>query len=212
MQLQNKSPYSASMTGCGFMLEEMNRILPLLMDPASDTLLKKEVVENSYLMINTENTRKRAVVELVKRYQSVPQEFWKEYLSVSKEAQCVAMYFVNLKCYRLFFDLHLNLVLKKWHSIRQTLTRTDVLMEINAIATQDDFVDSWSDNTKIKVASAFLSFLRKVKFLEPNGEQLKPISLTDEEFAFYLKIRENWFLEACLLQPYEIERITKVLV
>lgn len=55
MNNKYNSPYSASVTGCGYMLDEMNNILPLLMSSEQDALLKKEIIENKYLMINTEN-------------------------------------------------------------------------------------------------------------------------------------------------------------
>ncbi len=80
-------------------------------------------------------------------------------------------------------------------------------MEINEIAAKDEFVAGWSENTKEKVASSFLSFMRKAVFFSESGENLVPIHLEDAEFAFYLQIGEPWFLEACLLQPYEINRI-----
>lgn len=75
MNNKYNSPYSASVTGCGYMLDEMNNILPLLMSPEQDALLKKEIIENKYLMMNTENTRKRAVAEFRLRYNSVPPAF-----------------------------------------------------------------------------------------------------------------------------------------
>lgn len=103
------SPYSAAMTGCGFMWEEMTNVLPLLMSDDSEALLKQEIIDNNYLMMRTEQTRKRAVAEFVKRYKAVPMYFWKSYQGFSKEAKIVAMYFVNLKCYKLFYDLHLIL-------------------------------------------------------------------------------------------------------
>ena len=207
MNKKVQSPYTAAMTGCGFMWEEMTNVLPLLMSPDSAGLLKQEIIENNYIMLKTENTRKRAIAEFVRRYNSVPRHFWESYRTFSREAKIVAMYFVNLKCYRLFFDLHLNLVLKKWNSTRQSLNRSDVLMEINEIAANDAFVAGWSEKTKEKVASSFLSFMRKAGFFPENGEELVPIRLSDEEFAFYLQTGEAWFLEACLLQPYEINRI-----
>lgn len=51
MNNKYNSPYSASVTGCGYMLDEMNNILPLLMSSEQDALLKKEIIENKYLMI-----------------------------------------------------------------------------------------------------------------------------------------------------------------
>ena len=74
------------------------------------------------------------------------------------------------------------------------------------IAADDPFVDSWSDATKRKVVGSYLTILRKVGILD-DSDTLHPVSLPDTDFAFYLTIGEPWFLEACLLQPYEIERI-----
>lgn len=204
------SPYSAAMTGCGFMWEEMTNVLPLLMSDDSEALLKQEIIENNYLMMRTEQTRKRAVAEFVKRYKAVPMYFWESYKGFSKEAKIVAMYFVNLKCYKLFYDLHLNLVLKKWNSVHQSITKQDVLVEINEIAANDEFVCGWSEITKGKVASSFLSFLKKTGFVKDLSGTLSPIYLSDEEFAFYMKLGEAWFLDACLLQQYEINRIKQV--
>ena len=173
------SPYSAAMTGCGFMWEEMTNILPLLMSDDSEALLKQEVIENKYLMMRTEQTRKRAVSEFVKRYKAVPMHFWESYQRFSKEAKIAAMYFVNLKCYKLFYDLHLNLVLKKWNSVHQSITKQDVLVEINEIAANDEFVCNWSEITKEKVAISFLSFLKKAGFIKDKSGTLSPIYLHD---------------------------------
>lgn len=162
--------------------------------------------------MKTEHTRKKAVAEFIRRYNAVPRHFWTNYRIFSKEAKIVAMYYVNLKCYKLFFDLHLNLVLKKWNSVRQSVSRSEVIMEINEIATKDEFVDNWSDNTKEKVASSFLSFLRKAGFIKEGTDNLTPIQLHDNEFRFYLSLGETWFLEFCLLQPYEINRIKQLVL
>ncbi len=52
MEKKIKSPYTAAMTGCSFMWEEMTHILPLLMSPDSGKLLKQEVIENNYMSIH----------------------------------------------------------------------------------------------------------------------------------------------------------------
>ena len=80
------------------------------------------------------------------------------------------------------------------------------MMEFNEIAAKDEFVDSWSDSTKGKVASAYLTILRKVGMLS-NDNRLH--SLLCNNYYYYLAKGESWFLEACLLQPYEIDNIKK---
>lgn len=95
-----KSPYTAAMTGCGFMWKEMTNILPLLMSPDSPGLLKQEIIENKYLMMNTEHTRKKAVAEFIKRFNSVPLRFWQEYQLFSPNAQIVAIFNRAVQYYR----------------------------------------------------------------------------------------------------------------
>lgn len=204
--MKNNSPYSAAITGCGFMINEMTAVLPLLMSVDADALLKDEIINNRLLKINTETTRKRAIAEFQRRYKAVPPAFWKHYLDMSPQAQNIAMFFVVLKAYRICFDFQVNVVIKKWNSVSQSVTFNDVYMQMMEIAADDPFVDSWSDATKRKVVGSYLTILRKVGILD-DSDALHPVSLPDADFAFYLTIGEPWFLEACLLQPYEIERI-----
>lgn len=204
--MKNNSPYSAAITGCGFMIDEMTAVLPLLMSDNADALLRDEKINNRLLKINTEQTRKKAITEFKRRYKAMPLSFWKDYLDMSPQAQNVAMFFVVLKAYRICFDFQVNVVIKKWNSVSQSVTFNDVYMQMMEIAADDPFVDSWSDATKRKVVGSYLTILRKVGILD-DSDALHPVSLPDTDFAFYLTIGEPWFLEACLLQPYEIERI-----
>ena len=105
----NKSPYSASMTGCGLVFNEFNAVLPLLMEPNGKDLLKNEVRDNRYLMMNSENTRKRCASELQKRYDAVPASFWVDYQSMSEQDQTIALFFVILKTYKICFDRYRRL-------------------------------------------------------------------------------------------------------
>ena len=65
-------------------------------------------------------------------------------------------------------------------------------------------MDSWSDATKKKVASGYLSILRHVNMLDSDDrlQALRPTNIN-----FYFGIGEPWFLDACLLEPYEIETL-----
>lgn len=188
------------------MIDEMTAVLPLLMSDNADALLRDEIINNRLLKINTETTRKRAIAEFQRRYKAVLPAFWKHYLDMSPQAQNIAMFFVVLKAYRICFDFQVNVVIKKWNSVSQSVTFNDVYMQMMEIAADDPFVDSWSDATKRKVVGSYLTILRKVGILD-DSDALHPVSLPDTDFAFYLTIGEPWFLEACLLQPYEIERI-----
>ena len=201
-----KSIYSAALTGCSFMIDEMNACLPLLMDENSEALMKQEVSENKVMMMRSQQTRSRASVEFRRRYVAVPRGFWEKYLLMGRQQQLIAMYYVCLKTYRILFDLHVNVALKKWKSANRTVTKNDAMSEIYEIAANDEFVDSWSEETKDRVASSFLTFMRKAGLLKETGELQAP-RLNDTEYRIFIEMGDEWFLQACFLELFEIQRI-----
>ncbi len=205
---KNNSPYTAAITGGGFLFDETNLLLPLMMSEDSEMLLKKEKLENNLLQINRQTSRERAIFEIRRRYNTVPKLFWEDYLQMNEQSQKIALFYVILKTYKICFDFQINVTRNKWQSISRSLTKDDLLMELNEIGARDEFVDSWSDNTRDRLASAYLSILRKVGMLDEENE-LHPVKDTDDNMAYYIRIGEQWFLDACLLQPYEINEIKK---
>ena len=202
------SPYTAAITGGGFLFTETNVLLPLLQSADREALLKDERVNNRLLQINAESSRYNAIVEIARRYDAMPTNFWEDYKNMNEEDQQVALFFVILKTYKICFDFHINVTMRKWNSISKSLVFDDIEMEFNEVSARDEFVDSWSEKTKRKVASSYLTILRKVGILD-NEDNLHPLSASN--FDYYILNGEQWFLEACLLQPYQIENIKKQL-
>ena len=194
------------------MFNEMKAILPLFLSDDAESLLKQEIAENNLLLIKSETSRKRAVSEFRRRFNAVPRTFWEWFNTVSETTQMFAMFYVNLKTYRILFDFQINVVLSNWNSISQSVTYNDVLSELYQISASDEFVDSWSEETKNKVVSWFVTLLVKVGLLNKKTSQLSSPLINEEEFAYFLKINEAWFLEACLLDPFVINRIKSLAV
>jgi hypothetical protein len=207
-----KEKYTASLTGCGFMFNEMKAILPLFLSDDAESLIKQEITENNLLLIKSETSRKRAVSEFRRRFNAVPRSFWEWFNTVTETTQMFAMFYVNLKTYRILFDFQINVVLSNWNGISQSVTYNDVLSELYQISASDEFVDSWSEETKNKVVSWFVTLLVKVGLLNKKTSQLSSPLINEEEFAYFLKINEAWFLEACLLDPFVINRIKSLAV
>lgn len=207
--MYKESPYTAAITGGGFLFTETNALLPLLQSPDRESLLKDEKLNNRLLQINAETSRYRAIMEIARRYDAMPVSFWNDYQAMNETDQQVALFFVILKTYKICFDFHINVTMRKWNSISKQLVYEDIEMEFSEVSARDEFVDSWSDNTKRKVASAYLTVLRKVGILDKE-DNLHPLSASN--FDYYITNGEQWFLEACLLQPYQIDNIKKQLV
>lgn len=208
--LRRNSPYTAGMTGCGFVVDEMTRMLPLFMAEDSDALLKQEIQNNEVLLIPSLKTRQRVISELNKRFRAVPSTFWESYLTLGPQMQVLAMFFVLLKTYRLYFDFQVDVVRNKWNSFNQTVSNNDFLAAISDIACNDEFVDTWSDSTRAKIASSFLSILRRVGFISNKDGDLRQLEYSDEDLAFFVRIGEPWFLDAILIPPYRIETIKSI--
>lgn len=201
---KNNSPYTAAITGCAFLYYEFKRILPLLLSADADTLLKEEIENNHILQINSRKARRTFVLEFKRRFVSVPIHFWQSWQNWSEEGQRAGLFYAILKTYKLVFDFHFNVAIKRWNSIDHQLSKSDIMMELNEISAHDAFVDSWSDNTKSRCASGYLTILRQTGLLTEKTNELQSIHPDAADLAYYFRSGEEWFLEACLLYPYEI--------
>ncbi len=208
---KNNSPYSASFTGCAMLYNEFVRILPLLLSADSSKALKKEIEENNLLMVNSKTSRDRFIYEFKRRFNAVPRNFWSVFPSLSESGQRIALFYSILKAYRLLFDFQYNVSLRHWNSIDTTISKNDILQEFNELSSRDEFVASWSDKTKEKCASQYLTMLRQSGMLNKDNT-LKSPEVNPEDWDYYIKNGEEWFLEACFLYPYEIENIKTALL
>lgn len=204
----NRSPYS-TITGCTFLYYEFKRMLPLLISPDSDALLKDEVENNRVMQVNSIASRKRFVAEFRRRFAAVPPIYWQAWMGMSEAGQRIGLFYAIMKTYKLVFDFHLNVAMRKWNSVDHSLRKDDLEMEFNEIAAHDEMVDSWSDATKSKCISNYLTILRQSGLLDEKTGELTPVRLDASDAAFYIRFGEEWFLEACLLYQYEINEIKK---
>lgn len=140
--MRTPSPYSASITGGGFLFNETNALLPLLLDENATALIKEEVLNNNILHINSEKSRKRNVAEIKRRFEALPRTFWYDYMEMSEENKRIALFFVLLKTYKILFDFHANVAMRRWRSASQDISIEDLMMEFNSISAKDEFVDS----------------------------------------------------------------------
>ena len=137
----------------------------------------------------------------------MPKSFWTNYQTLSEDQQRLAIFFVILKSYRLLFEFQVNVAVKKYHSANNTLQTDDLWMEFYNIASRDEFVDSWTEKTKKKAISVYLTMLRQAGLLNSDTAELQRIDIEKEAFIPYVRLGELWFLQACFLPQYEIENI-----
>lgn len=204
---KKNSPYTATITGCAFLFNEFLRILPLMMSEDAAEQLKDEVKTNRILQVNSQKARQTFITEFKRRHNAVPITFWGNFQTMSEQAQRAGLLYAILKAYKLAFDFHFNVTIKRWNSVEQTLKKNDIMMEFNELSARDEFVDSWTDKTKDRCVSQYLTILRQAGLLKNKTDELQPIHLAPSDYAYYIRSGEEWFLGACLLYPYEVNDI-----
>lgn len=212
MTNKNNSPYSAAITGCAFLYTEFLHILPLLMNENSSLLLREEVLYNKTLHVNSQKARQNFITEFKRRYDAVPASFWRQFVHWHEPAQRAGLLYAILKAYKLAFDFHFNVTVKRWNSAEQTLCKNDLMMEFSEISSRDSFVDGWTENTKGRCASQYLTILHQAGLLQAKTDELHPIRLDKADYTYYVHSGEEWFLEACLLYPYEVNELKEQIV
>ena len=210
--LGKNSPYSASFTGAAMLFSEMNVAVQMLLEDNSPETIKKLKTDANYIQIKSETARRRVTAEFVKRFNAVPRSFWERYVSLNENEQRLALLYVILKTYQILFEFQINLVIPKYNSPDRVLTKNDVNMALNEIASQDEFVDSWTEETRDRVSSQYLIILRQSGLINDVTKELQTPEVADSGLVWYVQTGEVWFLQACLLPGYKIEQLKQLAV
>ncbi len=210
--LKATSQYSASFTGATMMYNEMNIVVKMLLEDDSKEIVKLLKTDAQYLMIKSSTSRERVTSELVKRFRTMPDSFWQEYLNLGEKQQRLALFFVILKTYKILFEFQVNLAIPKFNSIDRILTKNDAYAALSEIASRDEFVDSWTDETRDRVASHYVTMVKQAGLSNEATGELTPPDVEDRDFIPYIKSGNIWFLQACFLPAYKIEQIKQLAI
>jgi len=189
---------------------EMNAVIPYLLEDNSRVMIKRLEEDASILKIQSLSARKRTLSEIVKRYKTMPSSFWESYLQLDEQSQRLDLFFVILKTYKLLFDFQINYLLDKYNSASPVFSSDEVLIALNEIGANDELVDSWTDETKKKIVSVYLVMLKQMGFVNGENSEISRLDIDKEKYVRYIKLGEDWFLQACLLPLYEIDNIKRL--
>ncbi|GEO05553.1 hypothetical protein AAE02nite_32170 [Adhaeribacter aerolatus] len=190
--------------GGALLFNEFRAVLPLLKEPSFKELLEKEVKENLLLKINAQASRARIANELRNRAGSVDREFWFYFEGLEEKEQRLALYYIILKTYPLLLNFHFEVVLKKWRTLDYHLEKFDLQMRLDEIVSQDATVAGWTDNSRNKIISVFMTMLKDAGFLSRN-QLRKPENISSSFWKFFVTAGDLWFLEACFVNKTERE-------
>lgn len=209
---KHNSPYSASFTAASMMYNETLVVVQMLLNDDLNEVKKKLKEDAEYLKIQSVSARERVMAELTKRYETMPKTFWIDFMPLPEEQQRLALFFVLLKTYRLLFHFQVELALPKYNSIDRVLCSNDVIMCLNEIASKEEFVNGWSEQTRKKISSTYITMLKQAGLIDKTNGELMPPALSDEDLVRYAQSGDVWFLQACFLPQYRIEQIKMIAI
>ncbi len=199
--LQDK--YTASFTAGALLFEETDAVIKFFQTHSLGDS-KKLIESNEFLKINSINSRKRRVQEILKRIETVPIDYWEFYNNLTtKDEKKVFLYFVCLKKYILIRDFHLEIVINKWRLLDSNLNKADILRFLKWASEKHPEIDEWTASTIDKIAQIIILMLKETNLLL-NGK-LKKVHLNQDFWPFFWNHGESWFLEAMLLSKEERE-------
>jgi len=193
--LEHHSIYDANFTAGGLMLESLDRLAPVLLGIDVEQALREESENNSFVGIKTLGARKRILSEVARRYRVAPTDFWRWYFERSAREKALASYFLCMKAYRLVFDLHHELALRKFR-IGSELKALDVEQFLDLLGGKDEYVGGWSEETLKKLNTQFRKALKDANLLR-GDELVAPSGIPVGFWDYFKEQKEDWFLEAC---------------
>ncbi len=201
--MDSKSKYTASFTAGALLFQEFNSVSQFMHDDGLASVLQTEVHENKYLAIKMQSARKRIIQEMVKRVENAPTGFWGFYTEISEAEQKLALFYLCLKTYYLVFDFHFEVTVPKWKLHANELDVYDIQMRLDRIASDDDTVYNWSEQTKEKLISRYRKILLEAGLMQKD-QLIKPMAVSDAFWRFFIGLNEPWFIEACFYNRNEI--------
>lgn len=190
--------YNGTFSSNGILFNETISLVQILKSDNVEDGLAKEVKENNLLQINSEATRGRAVREIRKRNKYTEPGFWDRFDQSTEPEQRLLFFYLCLKTYRILFDLHFLVTVKRFY-IDSTLPETFYYkMAVDELASGNEKVAAWSETTLKKTLSNYRSLLRVSGLLK--GDMLTSPNVDDSFWDQFKMNSEIWFLEACF-QP-----------
>lgn len=189
------------------MFDETIVVVRMLLADNSDKTIVRLREDVGLLKIRSAKSRTTVTREIVKRFNAMPTAFWTTFLTLPEPEQRLALFFVLLKTYPLLFHLQTSLALPKYGSIDRQLSSRDVLLALEELGAADPLVDSWTDLSKQKIASTFVTMLRQAGLIDPQSGELAPAQVSDDAFIPYVRSGELWFLQVCFLPQYKVQQI-----
>ena len=190
--------YDANFTAVGLLLNEFKVMSEMLLSDDFLNILREEEETNKTIGIATMSARKRIIAEIKRRYFIAPKGFWNYFVQWNEHEMKFGLLFLCFKAYPLILDIHIEVALKKFQT-GNTLNAYDVQMRLDEIASKDEFVANWSNQTLDKLNVQYRKAIKDVGIYD-GLNLIIPHRIASTFWQYFEDIDESWFLTACFLK------------
>lgn len=189
--------YDANFTAGGLLYYEFIKLEPILLGNSVVKDIKEEAEKNQLMGVKTHSARKRILSEIERRFKNMPLNFWNWFYALQETEQKLALFYVCLKTYKVVFDIHWEVTLKKFVTTG-ILDPFDIQMFIDELQSKDENVATWKETTQKKINVQYRKALADCKLLK--GQNLSsPVNISTDFWVFFSELNDQWFKKACFL-------------
>lgn len=164
-KMENKTSYSTSMTGSGFMMYEFKQVTALKLKGLSDQEIRAKVLDENLFQYNKMTSIKRAFPYLLKRVNALDEQLKQMVVEEPTDVGKVVNFYATLKIDKLFFEFMKEVVSESFEQGQGILEKKDINVFFTSKAEQSDFIKGLADSTVNRLKSAYLRLLIEVGLL-----------------------------------------------
>lgn len=196
-KVKKEKKLDANFTAGGILHQEFLGVLGIADNKNFNDLISSETENNAFIGIAIESSRKRIIIEIIRRHKNAPNYFWSHFKEWNANEQKLALYYLCLKTYPLVFDIHFEVVLKKY-KLGVNLDDYDIQMRFDELASMDEDFAQWAEITLYKLNVQIRKALKDAGLYD--GEKLNiPREIRPRFWEYFHNIGEPWFLKAAFV-------------
>jgi hypothetical protein len=158
-------------------------------------------VDYKLLPVNSENSQKRYLSEVLKRLKNMPHLVFEQYLSLDSKNQRVVEFYAALKNYSILSEFMIEKVREKWLNLDYELTSYDFKSFLLKKLSEADDLDQVSELTTNKLTQVALKMLKELGMFD--GKRIKRVEISSQLLGTISDSGDKWFLDAMLLNDEE---------
>lgn len=192
--------YTTTLNTRPFLYRETKLIASLIDEGLEDDQIKKQVVDDNLLGLQSIDRRNRFYHEIKKRLAYLDDDLFHSFLNSDSQTSKLILLYGILSKDQLFYEWMREVVFDKWLTLDYVVHRQDTLTFFDKKAEQNDTVKKWKEKTRERLTNAYHQTLVDADYADSGDEKVflhRPIIDPDVE-RYLINHKEKLLVEVLL--------------